>query len=70
MIEKLQLLDVVVLTEKTDTLPKGALGTIVEILDNEVFEVEFSNIKGESYAFKALPAHNLLKVFYEPELVY
>jgi hypothetical protein len=30
--------------------------------DNEVFEVELSNTKSETYAFKALPAHSLLKV--------
>ncbi len=44
----------------------GQVGTIVEILAPEVYEVEFSDDDGQTYATQALPAHQLLKLHYKP----
>ncbi len=65
---KLNLFDVVAL--KND-LPQhhllaGQVGTIVEILAPEVYEIEFSDDDGQTYAMQALPAHQLLKLHYKP----
>jgi len=46
----------------------GQVGTIVEILAPEVYEVEFSNNEGQTYATQALTAHQLLKLHYKPIL--
>ncbi|WP_199288806.1 DUF4926 domain-containing protein [Pseudanabaena mucicola] len=65
---KLNLFDIVAL--KTD-LPQhrllaGQVGTIVEILAPEVYEVEFSDDDGQTYATQALTASQLLKLHYKP----
>jgi len=67
---KLNLFDIVAL--KND-LPQhhllaGQVGTIVEILAPEVYEVEFSDDDGQTYAMQALTAHQLLKLHYKPIL--
>lgn len=67
-LSKLNLLDVVAL--KND-LPQhrllaGQVGTIVEILAPEVYEIEFSDDDGQTYATQAIPAHQLLKLHYKP----
>ncbi len=64
----LNLFDIVAL--KTD-LPQhhllaGQVGTIVEILAPEVYEVEFSDDDGQTYATQALAANQLLKLHYKP----
>jgi len=64
---KLNLFDIVAL--KND-LPQhrllaGQVGTIVEILAPEVYEIEFSDDDGQTYATQALPAHQLLKLHYK-----
>lgn len=64
---KLNLFDIVAL--KND-LPQhrllaGQVGTIVEILAPEVYEVEFSDDDGQTYATQALPANQLLKLYYK-----
>lgn len=66
--ETFEILDVVVLTEAipASNLRKGELGTIVEILDEDIFLVEFADSKGVTYAMPALNANVLMKVFYEP----
>jgi hypothetical protein len=66
--ETLELLDVVVLTEALPhtNLRKGELGTIVEVLDKDVFLVEFADTKGVTYALPTLTAHQLMKVYFEP----
>jgi Domain of unknown function (DUF4926) len=63
-----EILDVVVLTEALPllNLRKGELGTIVEVLDEDVFLVEFADSKGVTYAMSVLNANVLMKVFYEP----
>ncbi len=47
----------------------GSLGAIVEILDNDVFLVEFADRNGVAYAIEVLQAQQILKVYEEPVLV-
>jgi hypothetical protein len=65
-----EILDVVVLTEAVSShkLRKGELGTIVEMLDNDAFLVEFADTKGITYAMIPLKSSSLMKVYYEPVL--
>jgi hypothetical protein len=67
----MELLDIVVLTEDLETpkLKKGALGTIVEEIDLDIFLVEFADTKGIPYAMPILKAEQLMKVYYEPVAV-
>jgi hypothetical protein len=50
-------------------LGKGAIGTIVYVYNENFFEVEFADLKGETYALLTLPAQNLLLLKHEPEMV-
>ena len=64
----LKLLDVVALT---DTLPDynlvpGQVGTIVETLAPNVYEVEFSDDDGQTYAMLPLKASQLIRLHYSP----
>jgi len=70
LMDILELFDVVVLTEAIPSynLRKGVLGTIVEILDEEVFLIEFADTKGVSYAIVPIKSSSLMKVYYEPLL--
>jgi hypothetical protein len=68
MEKRIELLDVVVLREPFGELPEGAIGTVVEHLEEDVFEIEFSGKDGVSYAFEALSSAKLLKVINEPVL--
>jgi hypothetical protein len=62
------LLDVVALTADVPEkgLPRGQVGTVVEMLAPGVFEVEFSDDAGRTYAQAALPEAGLMVLFYEP----
>ncbi|QDV35749.1 DUF4926 domain-containing protein [Tautonia plasticadhaerens] len=64
----IQLLDVVALTEDRpeDKLERGQVGTVVEQLAPGVFEVEFSDNGGLTYAMLALRADQLLVLRYRP----
>ena len=64
----LQLLDVVALLEDHPEagLVAGQVGTIVEQLADAVFEVEFSDAEGRTYAKIALPAGQLIALQYSP----
>ncbi|MGK7946866.1 MAG: DUF4926 domain-containing protein [Microcystaceae cyanobacterium] len=72
---KFQDLDIVALTEdrqtthfetgETITLYKGQVGTIVMEYDGQVFEVEFSNNDGTTYAMETIPTHQLMLLHYE-----
>ncbi len=64
----MQLLDVVALTVNLPerNLQRGQVGTIVEILGPDVFEVEFSDDQGRAYAMLALRADQLMVLHYEP----
>ncbi len=64
----IQLLDVVALT---DDLPErglvcGQVGTIVEALAPDVFEVEFCDNDGRTYALLALKTSQLMVLHHEP----
>ena len=62
------LLDVVALTRDLPDhgLQRGQVGTVVEILQPGVFEVEFSDDEGQAYALIAVTAEHLLVLHYEP----
>ena len=64
----MNLLDVVALTEDLPEkgLTKGQVGTIVEQLAPEVFEVEFSGLDGKTYATAAVPEIRLIRLIHEP----
>jgi hypothetical protein len=65
---KLNLFDIVALKNDLpqQRLQSGQVGTIVEILAPEVYEIEFSDDDGQTYSTQALPAHQLLKLHYKP----
>lgn len=46
---------------------RGQVGTVVEILAPGVFEVEFSDDQGRTYAQLAVPANQLLVLHYQPQ---
>ena len=66
----IELLDVVALTEDWAArgLLRGQVGTVVEVLAPGVFEVEFSDDDGRTYASLAVPADRLMVLHYEPAL--
>jgi hypothetical protein len=47
----------------------GQVGTIVEVLSEKVFEVEFTSNNGETIALAAIDSENLLLLHYEFEPV-
>ncbi len=69
MTNHLRLLDVVALLKNVPEkkLKKGQVGTIVEILENAHYEVEFCNNKGESFALFAVAEKDLMLLHYELE---
>lgn len=56
MRNKIELLDTIALLEDLPqrNLKKGEVGTVVEILAPDVFEIEFSDGDGQTYAMFAL----------------
>lgn len=64
----IQLLDVVALVNDMpeNKLIRGQVGTVVEILSPEVYEVEFTDEDGRTYASLALRADQLLPLHYHP----
>jgi len=64
----IELLDVVALTEDLPErkLRRGQVGTVVELLRPDVFEVEFTDNDGRAFASLALHAKQLLVLHYEP----
>ena len=71
MIRNPKLLDVVALTDDLPErgLSRGQVGTIVEELAPNVFEVEFSDDDGRTYASLALPSAQLMVLRYRPSEV-
>lgn len=65
---ELRLLDVVALVEDlpAERLTRGQVGTVVEFLAPGVYEVEFSDDAGRTYASLALRAEQLLLLRHEP----
>lgn len=68
MPDTFRLLDVVALTEDLPGhgLLRGQVGTIVESLGPDVFEVEFCDNDGRTYASLALKASQLMVLHHEP----
>ena len=68
-VNQLQLLDVVALKQALpeNALLAGQVGTIVELLAPNVYEVDFSDNNGQTYAMLPLHASQLLKLHYAPE---
>ncbi len=71
MADAINLLDVVALTEDLPQrgLARGHVGTVVEELAPNVYEVEFSDDNGRTYANLALRAEQLMVLHYRPALV-
>ena len=66
--DSMHVLDVVALTEDMPerNLRRGQVGTVVEELAPNVFEVEFSDENGRAYAILAVRAEQLLVLHYHP----
>lgn len=66
-----KLLDVVALTVDLPDrgLLRGHVGTIVEALEEERFEVEFSDDEGRTYATLALHASQFMLLHHRPQMV-
>ena len=64
----IHLLDVVALTEDISDrgLRRGQVGTVVEMLGPGVFEVEFVDNDGRTYATVPLKSSQLLILHYQP----
>ena len=67
--DEIKLLDVVALIEnlQPEGLRRGEVGTIVEKWADGVFEVEFSDDTGKAYAFAAVPAEKLMKLYFRKD---
>lgn len=70
MKEQIRELDVVALLYDLPgrNLVAGQVGTVVEILDEGVFEVEFSDEQGKTYAMLPLKEDQLMPLHYRPVL--
>ena len=68
MATHINLLDVVALVVDLPDrhLYRGQVGTVVEVLAPNVFEVEFSDDEGRTYASLAVPADRLLVLHHKP----
>jgi len=71
MNQSVQLLDVVALTADSPELglSVGQVGTVVELLFEQVFEVESSDDNGVAYAMAASSQANLIVLHYAPSNV-
>ena len=66
---EIKVLDVVALIEdlEAEGLRRGEVGTVVEQWKDGVFEVEFSDDSGKSYAFAALRPAQLMKLHFRKD---
>jgi Domain of unknown function (DUF4926) len=66
--DTIKVLDVVALTEDLPKrgLLRGQVGTVVEALAPDVFEVEFVDNNGRTYATLALKTDQLLLLHHQP----
>ena len=64
----MKLLDVVALTQDLPNfnLYKGQVGTIVEVYESDVFEVEFVDLQGKTYAVETLNTSQVIQLHYQP----
>ncbi|WP_293077642.1 DUF4926 domain-containing protein [Okeania sp. SIO3B5] len=44
---------------------RGQVGTIVMEYDNNVFEVDFSDNDGTTYAMETIPSNQIMRLHYE-----
>lgn len=67
--DEIKLLDVVALIENLESegLRRGEVGTVVEEWKDGVFEVEFSDNSGKTYAFAALRPDQLMKLHFRKD---
>lgn len=65
---ELEMLSVVALVQDlpAKALKRGQVGTIVEDLGPGVYEVDFSDDQGRTYASVALHAEQLMRLYHEP----
>ena len=68
MNQEIRLLDVVALTKDIPDhgLLRGQVGTVVEFLGPNMFEVEFVDNEGQTYATLPLHSSQLLVLHYQP----
>lgn len=68
MNKEIRVLDVVALTEDVPdrSLLRGQVGTVVESLGPGVFEVEFVDNDGRTYAMLPIKSGQLLVLHYQP----
>lgn len=68
MADSIKLLDVVALVEDLPEkgLYHGRVGTVVEALEGDFFEVEFSDDNGETYAVLSLRSDQLMTLRFQP----
>lgn len=68
MNQEIRVLDVVALTEEVPDrgLLRGQVGTVVESLGPGMFEVEFADNDGRTYAMLPLKPSQLLVLHYQP----
>jgi hypothetical protein len=66
--EPVKLLDVVALLvdKPAESLVSGHVGTVVEVFSPEVFEVEFLDPRGRTFALTELKREELLVLKHEP----
>lgn len=64
----MKILDVVALTEDIAEhgLSRGQVGTLVETLAPGMFEVEFADLDGKTYASLAMPENRLMVLHHRP----
>lgn len=64
----MKLFDIVTLIEDLPELKlyRGQVGTIVEQYDPQNFEIEFSDMKGRTYALETLKEEQLIVLLYQP----
>ncbi len=68
MAPKIKTLDVVALAQDLPEhgLVRGQVGTVVEQHRHDVFEVEFADNDGRTYAMAAVRAEQLIVLFFHP----
>jgi hypothetical protein len=67
MSAEIKILDVVALTKDLPErgLRRGQVGTVVELLAPDVFEVEFSDNEGQTYASLSLHTNQFMVLYYQ-----
>lgn len=67
--EEIKLLDVIALLEDvpSERLRRGEVGTVVEMLAPEVYEVEFSDDEGRTYAMLPLRREQIMLLHFNRE---